>query len=459
MKLPLARKYRPSNFSELVGQEMVKRALENSIRTGRVLHNVIFTGVRGTGKTTLARLYAKCLVCEHALTLSPCGSCEACVAVAQSNHEDVMEIDGASNTSVDDVRALRETVSYAPQRGSYKVYIIDEVHMLSQSAFNALLKTLEEPPAHVSFLFATTELHKIPQTILSRCQVFHLQKFSSKAVYDHLTHILASEGIKYDPEALQVAAAQGRGSLRDALTFLDQVIISSSDGSVNRETVELLTGGLPVQLCMDLLKGLLGKDGKRVISVLAAIDAEGNEWPRILDFMAKLCRFCFVSRELSLNHPILEGSDIPQQQQEELAGLGKSSPLLDLNRLFRVIVSCRKNLDGSDLDKLICENHFLEWCLDPGLPTIKDFLFGASKTKQEFIGREDNLAKTPAPTIMSPSHSAESKPTDLQRGVLPANEKSTNSLPENIPVRDGRSSSNSLNSKSPYKPDYSRILD
>ncbi len=268
------------------------------------------------------------------------------MAVAQSNHEDVMEIDGASNTSVDDVRALRETVSYAPQRGSYKVYIIDEVHMLSQSAFNALLKTLEEPPAHVSFLFATTELHKIPQTILSRCQVFHLQKFSSKAVYDHLTHILASEGIKYDPEALQVAAAQGRGSLRDALTFLDQVIISSSDGSVNRETVELLTGGLPVQLCMDLLKGLLGKDGTRVISVLAAIDAEGNEWPQILDFMAKLCRFCFVSRELSLNHPILEGSDIPQQQQEELAGLGKSSPYLTSIACLESLLAAEKTLMG-----------------------------------------------------------------------------------------------------------------
>ena len=186
--IPLARKYRPATFSELAGQDATATALANAIRLGREPHAVIFSGVRGIGKTTSARLYAKALNCDTALSPEPCNHCESCLAITAGNHEDVMEIDGASNTSVDDVRALRETVSYVPQRSRFKVYIIDEVHMLSQSAFNALLKTLEEPPAHVVFIFATTELQKIPQTIMSRCQLFHLQRMGLNTIRERIIH-------------------------------------------------------------------------------------------------------------------------------------------------------------------------------------------------------------------------------------------------------------------------------
>src|SRR3954469_21154394 len=216
-----ARKYRPGTFDDVIGQPHVVQTLVNSITTKRIAQAYLFSGTRGVGKTTVARILAKALNCEQGPTGTPCGTCSNCLEIAQATSVDVMEIDGASNTSVDDVREIRENVKFAAFRGKYRVYIIDEVHMLSNSAFNALLKTLEEPPPHVVFIFATTEIHKIPATILSRCQRFDFKLISTIRLTEHLTGVLAAEKIGADVDAVRVIARQAAGSVRDALSLLD----------------------------------------------------------------------------------------------------------------------------------------------------------------------------------------------------------------------------------------------
>ena len=217
-----ARKWRPQIFEEVVGQEHVTRTLQNAIRSGRIAHAYLFSGERGVGKTTVARVFAKALNCEKGPTVDPCNQCVVCQEITRGMSVDVIEIDGASNTGVDDVRELREAVKYVPVRGKHKVYIIDEVHMLSTSAFNALLKTLEEPPERVAFLFATTELHKIPATILSRCQHFTFKRIPQEAIVQQLQKIAAEEKIRVEDGGFALMARASEGSMRDALSLIDQ---------------------------------------------------------------------------------------------------------------------------------------------------------------------------------------------------------------------------------------------
>src|ERR671918_676543 len=222
--LALARKWRPRNFSELAGQEHVMRALVNALTTGRVHHAFLFTGTRGVGKTTIARLLAKSLNCETGVTPTPCGKCSACREIDEGRFVDLMEVDAASRTKVDDTRELLDNVQYSPARGRYKIYLIDEVHMLSTHSFNALLKTLEEPPPHVKFLLATTDPKKLPITILSRCLQFNLKPLSPDQIEAQLDYILREEGIPSDPRSRRLIAEAAVGSLRDALSLLDQAI-------------------------------------------------------------------------------------------------------------------------------------------------------------------------------------------------------------------------------------------
>lgn len=366
---PLARKYRPSTFEELVGQDGVAKALANSIRLGREPHAVIFSGVRGIGKTTTARLYAKALNCELGPTPEPCGTCQSCQAIVDGRHEDVLEIDGASNTGVDDVRALRETVSYVPQRSKYKVYIIDEVHMLSQSAFNALLKTLEEPPIHVVFVFATTELQRIPQTIISRCQTFYLQRFTPATVVARLRVILEKEGIPYEDKALDLVAREGRGSMRDSLTFLDQAI-ALGDGSVTVESLSVLIANVSSCTYLPLLEAVLKKDAAAALEEVSKLDQEGREFRAVVEETAKLVRHAFVVKDIGSEALDIALLDIDQNEVEQIAAIVKTAAPFDLNRIFRTLVKCRADMDGSALDRFIFENYLLEWCFDPGFPTI-----------------------------------------------------------------------------------------
>src|ERR1700755_1626072 len=220
----LARTWRPKKFAELVGQEHVRRALTNALETGRVHHAFLFTGTRGVGKTTVARIFAKCLNCEKGVSARPCGVCSACTDIDAGRFTDLIEVDAASRTKVDDTRDLLDNVQYLPGRGRYKIYLIDEVHMLSTHSFNALLKTLEEPPPHVKFLLATTDPQKLPATVLSRCLQFNLKRFTPGMVFTRLTEITKAEGIEAEPDALRLVSRAAEGSMRDALSLLDQVI-------------------------------------------------------------------------------------------------------------------------------------------------------------------------------------------------------------------------------------------
>lgn len=270
----LARKYRPQLFDDLVGQETITRTLKNAITLNRIPHALLFTGTRGVGKTTTARIFAKALNCEKGPTITPCGVCSNCVEITQGSSVDVYEIDGASNTSVDDVRTLKENVQYAPSKSKFKIYIIDEVHMLSTSAFNALLKTLEEPPPGVYFVFATTESHKIPDTILSRCQRYDFRQITDEQVEKHLKTILAKENIQMSGTATSLVARQGNGSLRDALSLLDQVIAMSGEKVTDDEVVASL-GLTDRALIRQTLEAFMEYNAQKVLSVVASVFEKG----------------------------------------------------------------------------------------------------------------------------------------------------------------------------------------
>ncbi len=264
----LARKWRPKNFQELQGQEHVSRALVNAIETERLHHAYLFTGTRGVGKTTIARILAKCLNCEsNGLTATPCGECASCVEIDEGRFVDLIEVDAASRTKVDDTRELLDNVQYRPTRGRYKVYLIDEVHMLSNSSFNALLKTLEEPPEHVIFLLATTDPQKLPVTVLSRCLQFHLKHMDEQIISKHLEFILSQESIDFEAMALNHIAQSAEGSMRDALSLLDQAI-AFGQGSVKEDDIRQMLGTIDHQFIERLLEALATKDTQLALSAI-----------------------------------------------------------------------------------------------------------------------------------------------------------------------------------------------
>nr|WP_101119996.1 DNA polymerase III subunit gamma/tau [Neisseria meningitidis] len=265
----LARKWRPKTFADLVGQEHVVKALQNALDEGRLHHAYLLTGTRGVGKTTIARILAKSLNCENAQHGEPCGVCQSCTQIDAGRYVDLLEIDAASNTGIDNIREILENAQYAPTAGKYKVYIIDEVHMLSKSAFNAMLKTLEEPPEHVKFILATTDPHKVPVTVLSRCLQFVLRNMTAQQVADHLAHVLDSEKIAYEPAALQLLGRAAAGSMRDALSLLDQAIALGS-GKVAENDVRQMIGAVDKQYLYELLTGIINQDG-------AALTAKAQE--------------------------------------------------------------------------------------------------------------------------------------------------------------------------------------
>ncbi len=272
----LAQKYRPSDFSELVGQESATRTLVNSIKKGRVANAYIFCGPRGTGKTSMARLLSKILNCEQTVSGSPCNKCDSCREISQGNSMDVLEIDGASNRGIDEIRTLRENVKFSPSKGKYKIYIIDEVHMLTTEAFNALLKTLEEPPPHVKFIFATTEPHKVLPTIMSRCQRFDFRKIPPQMIYQRIKDIAKSEKIDIADPAALLLARSADGSLRDALVVLDQMI-SFSSGKISSEEVVELLGMIHRDKIFELGGAVISKDPERAVRIVDELISGGKD--------------------------------------------------------------------------------------------------------------------------------------------------------------------------------------
>lgn len=271
-----ARKYRPGTFDDVIGQSHVVQTLMNSIATKRIAHAFLFSGTRGVGKTTVARILAKALNCEQGPTGTPCNTCANCQEITQGTSVDVVEIDGASNTSVDDVREIRENVKFTPFRGQYRVYIIDEVHMLSNSAFNALLKTLEEPPAHVVFIFATTEIHKIPATILSRCQHYNFRRISKAEIARRLRHVADQDGLSIEDRSLLALARASEGSMRDGLSLLDQ-IIAFGGKTIRHEDLEALLGAVPQERIRAMVEAVIQQDSAKALQVIAALLDQGHD--------------------------------------------------------------------------------------------------------------------------------------------------------------------------------------
>ncbi|MGH7147623.1 MAG: DNA polymerase III subunit gamma/tau [Nitrospiraceae bacterium] len=271
-----ARKYRPGTFDDVIGQPHVVQTLVNSITTKRIAQAYLFSGTRGVGKTTVARILAKALNCEQGPTGTPCGTCSNCLEIAQGTSVDVMEIDGASNTSVDDVREIRENVKFAAFRGKYRVYIIDEVHMLSNSAFNALLKTLEEPPPHVVFIFATTEVHKIPATILSRCQHYNFRRIARTEIVERLRHVVDQDKIVIEERSLMALARASEGSMRDGLSLLDQAVAFGGKTIVHTD-LEALLGAVPQELVRAMIQAITAQESGAALRVLAQLLDQGHD--------------------------------------------------------------------------------------------------------------------------------------------------------------------------------------
>jgi DNA polymerase III subunit gamma/tau len=271
-----ARKYRPGTFDDVIGQPHVVQTLVNSVTTKRIAQAYLFSGTRGVGKTTVARILAKALNCEQGPTGTPCGTCSNCLEISQGTSVDVMEIDGASNTSVDDVREIRENVRFAAFRGKYRVYIIDEVHMLSNSAFNALLKTLEEPPPHVVFIFATTEIHKIPATILSRCQHYNFRRIARTEIVERLRHVAVQDKIVMEERSLMALARASEGSMRDGLSLLDQAVAFGGKTIVHSD-LEALLGSIPQELVRAMIQAVTAQESAAALRVLAQLLEQGHD--------------------------------------------------------------------------------------------------------------------------------------------------------------------------------------
>jgi len=336
----IARKYRPQVFEEVVGQKLVTETLANAIRTNRVAHGYIFSGARGVGKTTTARILAKALNCAQGPTVAPCGKCPSCTEIAAGNSVDVLEIDAASNRGIDEIRGLRESVRYLPARDRYRVFIIDEVHMLTTEAFNALLKTLEEPPSRSLFILATTEAHKLPATIQSRCQHFAFRLLDYQELVAQLGKVARAEGLETSEGALGVLAQAAEGSLRDALSLLDQAIAACGT-KLDEALVRQMLGAVPAVMLAGMMEAVAAGDAARVLELISKLAQEGYELTHFLGEFTRFVRNLMVAKTAGAASSLLQ---VPNEERQELARFAELASEEDLTRYLAILLRTESDL-------------------------------------------------------------------------------------------------------------------
>jgi DNA polymerase-3 subunit gamma/tau len=349
-----ARKYRPGTFDDVIGQPHVVQTLMNAVSTKRIAHAYLFSGTRGVGKTTVARILAKALNCERGPTNRPCDICENCREITQGNSVDVIEIDGASNTSVDDVREIRENVKFTPFRGQFRVYIIDEVHMLSNSAFNALLKTLEEPPAHVVFIFATTEIHKIPATILSRCQHYNFRRIAKTEIIERLRHVAAQDQLTLEERSFVALARASEGSMRDALSLLDQAIAYGGK-AISYADLELLLGAVPQELVLELTRAIMTQDGPAALASLATLLDRGHDLRAFCADVVEHIRNLLVAAVVPGTAELRRLIETSEEDLHQLSMTAKALTPEQLQELLAIFIQAEDSLRFSNHPRFVME--------------------------------------------------------------------------------------------------------
>ncbi|MFH0959436.1 MAG: DNA polymerase III subunit gamma/tau [Pseudomonadota bacterium] len=373
--LVLARKYRPTTFTEVVGQDHVITTLRNAIVSGRVAHAFLFCGVRGVGKTTVARILAKSLNCTGRKSddADPCCACTSCKEIAAGYSVDVREIDGASHTSVDNIRDINENIKYPPVSSNYKIIIIDEVHMISMNAFNALLKTLEEPPPHAKFIFATTESHKVPSTINSRCQRFNFRTISVKDIAVGMANILGKEEIESSPEALDMIAREAQGSFRDALSLLDQVI-AFADGKIEVETIQNILGIGSRDIFFDILGAMINREPSAALEAMRQVFDQGYDPEQFtLDLIRFLRNLIFVSHGMNDAH-LAEMIDATESELDRLKEIAGRTTPEDLSNLFAILLKSEAEIKKFGIPVVALEMTIIKMCMAPRLVDLSNLL-------------------------------------------------------------------------------------
>lgn len=411
----LARKWRPQNFDDLVGQEHVSRTLANAMATGRIHHAFLFTGARGVGKTSAARILAKALNCEVGLSPTPCNICPSCIEITNGQGIDVLEIDGASNNGVDEIRELRESIRYLPSRGRYRIVIIDEVHMLSTSAFNALLKTLEEPPAHVKFVFATTEPHKIPITILSRCQRFDFRKIVLTSIVARLRTIVDAEKITISDLCLTLIARRGEGSMRDALSALDQMIAFCGE-TVADSDVQGLLGLVDRRLIHDALEAIVNRESHLALETLRRIDEQGYSFRQFAQELVEALRGLILLKVTSDPGDLL---DVTVEERQKLQALADISAVEELQRAMTLLLRTEGELAHSTFPRLLLEMTLIRLCHLPPTREIAALLGKIDELERRFVV-EKGGASAPRPTPPPAALAKGAKPPPLVATSAPS---------------------------------------